>query len=173
MLPRDAALDQHTRLWSTNMVQALRDVGGAPIAGGHHATGPPGLLLVPEGAESLAALDKAGSDVCRWGSGMKKSIPQGLTVGVRVHADHSALQFQGWLRRSPPTSGSKPHVRRSRGSLEMERAGPALKTPPRDQRQLFSWKQGRFNHRGPRSRSLVTWATPRSLTAKYPFFFLI
>lgn len=44
----------------------------------------------------------------------------------------------------PP--GSKPHVRRSGGSLEME--GRAHPEGPRDQRQLFSWKQGRFNHRG-------------------------
>lgn len=104
------------RLWSTNMVQASRDVGGAPLVGGHHAMGQPGLLSVPEGAKSLAALDKAGFDVCRWGSGMKKGLPQGLTVGVRVHADDSVLQFQGWRCRSPPASGSKRHVRRSGGS---------------------------------------------------------
>lgn len=99
--------------------------------------------------------------------------PAGADVVVRVHADDSKLQFQGWLCRSPPTSGGKRLVRRSGGGLEMERAGPTLKTPPRDHRQFFSWKQGRFNHRGPRSRILVTWVMPGSLTAKYPFFFFL
>nr|CAI9702038.1 unnamed protein product [Rangifer tarandus platyrhynchus] len=69
---------QHTRLWSTNMGQASRDVGGAPPVGGHHAAGQPGPLSVPGGAESLAALDEAGSDVRRWGSGAKKGLLQGL-----------------------------------------------------------------------------------------------
>ena len=122
--------DQHMRLWSTNMVQASRDVGGAPLVAGHHAMGQPGLLSVPEGAKNLAALDKAGFDVCRWGSGMKKGLPQGLTVGVRVHADDSVLQFQGWRRRSPPTSGSKRHVRRSGGSWRWRGQGPPWRPLP-------------------------------------------
>ena len=99
--------------------------------------------------------------------------PAGADVVVRVHADDSNLQFQGWLCRSPPTSGGKRHVRRSRGGLEMERAGPALKTPPRDHQQFFSWKQGKFN---PRDLAAGSWSHGRCqevLLQNIPFFFLI
>lgn len=47
-----------------------------------------------------ALLPGQGGARCVAGGQMKKRVPQGLTVEVRVHADHSALQFQGWLRRS-------------------------------------------------------------------------
>lgn len=110
--------------------------------------------------------------VCVAGGRGEEGPPAGADVVVRVHADDSKLQFQGWLCRSPPTSGGKRHVRRSRGGLEMERAGPALKTPPRDHQQFFSWKQGRFNHRDLAAGSWSHGRCQEVLRQNILFFFL-
>lgn len=69
MLPRDAAWRPCSASGPTNMVQALRDVGGAPIVGGHHATGRQDYCWSLKVQRALLLCGQAGSDVCAGGQG--------------------------------------------------------------------------------------------------------